>query len=59
MSVSHECENCGADGSVYLHSKCHPKVPTWAVLSGDVLTIECAACQKVLARFRVISEEES
>jgi hypothetical protein len=47
------CGGCGDDGSLYLHSRCHPGVPTWAVLSGDVLTVECAQCEKVVVRFKV------
>jgi len=42
---------------LYLHSRCHPASPTWAVLSGDTLTIECAECEKVIARFTVLSME--
>jgi len=49
-----QCENCGSQGSLYLHSRCHPLTPTWAVLTGDVLTIECAQCQKIVTRFRVV-----
>ena len=48
-----ECEQCGGDGSLYLHSRCHPDVPTWCVLTGAVLTLECAECKKVIARFVV------
>ncbi len=51
--IPHQCEECGDDGSLYLHSRCHPEVPTWCVLSGDVLTLECAECQKVVERFTV------
>jgi RNase P subunit RPR2 len=47
------CDACGDDGSLYLHARCHMHSPTWAVLSGDVLTIECAECGKVVARFQV------
>ena len=48
------CEVCGYDSSIYLHGRCHPDAPTWAVISGDVLTIECADCGKVVARFFVL-----
>jgi hypothetical protein len=59
-NLPHECEECGDDGSLYLHSRCHPEVPTWGVLSGDVLTLECAECQQVVARFTIkgIAEQE-
>jgi hypothetical protein len=26
---------------------------TWAVLTGDILTIECEVCKSVIARFQV------
>jgi len=58
MTNPHHCEECGSDGSLYLHSRCHTTVPTWAVLSGDILTIECALCKKVIVRFRVVAEEK-
>lgn len=48
-----KCDACGDDGSLYIHSRCHIGAPTWAVLSGAVLTIECAECRKVVARFQV------
>lgn len=47
------CEVCGDDSSMYIHSRCHGDVPTWAALSGDTLTIECAECGKVVTRFRI------
>ena len=55
--MEHTCEQCGDDSSLYLHSRCHPESPTWAVLSGATLTIECAECEKVVARFTVLSGE--
>lgn len=56
MPMSREiprCEECGDDGSLYLHGRCHPEAPTWSILTGDVLTIECAQCKKVIVRFYV------
>jgi hypothetical protein len=53
MADIHHCERCGDDGSIYLHARCHPSSATWAVLTGDVLTIECAKCQKPVVRFKV------
>jgi hypothetical protein len=54
----HHCEECGDDGSLYLHSRCHPDVPTWSVITGDVLTIECAKCKKVIVRLKIAGEEK-
>lgn len=51
--LDRHCESCGDDGSLYLHSRCHPDKPTWAVLSGDVLTVECAECEAVIVRFHI------
>ena len=53
--MSEKCEGCGAAGAepLYLHGRCHLNAPTWAVLLDDVLTIQCAKCGKVVARFRV------
>ena len=48
-----KCDHCGDDSSLYMHSRCHTGSPTWAVLSGDVLTIECAECKKPITRFVV------
>jgi hypothetical protein len=53
MSAIHQCAECGDDGTVVLHGRCHINSPTWAKLSGDVLTIECAECERVIVRFRV------
>ena len=47
------CGECGDEVSLYLHGRCHPSSPTWAVLSGDVLTIECAQCKKVVVRLKI------
>jgi len=44
---------CGDDGSLYLYSRCHMASATWAVLTGDILTIECEVCKSVIARFQV------
>ena len=49
----HHCEECGDDGSLYLHSRCHPDFPAWAVLTGDILTVECCECGEVVVRFKI------
>ena len=57
--LAQRCEECGDDGAIYLHSHCHPNTPTWAVVTGDVLTIECAQCEGVVARFIIQAIQES
>lgn len=54
--LPHRCEECGDNGSLYLHGRYHPRSATWALLTGDVLTIQCAQCAKVVVRFRVVPE---
>lgn len=53
------CCVCGAEEALYLHARCHPRSPTWAVLTGDVLTIECAECQTVVVQFRITGTQPS
>ncbi len=50
------CDECGDHGSLMLVGECHPEAPTWAILTGDVLTIECAECRKPITRLRVTGE---
>ena len=47
------------DEGMYVHSACHVNSPTWAILAGDVLTIECATCHAVITRFRVLMEDDA
>jgi len=49
-----KCACCDAEGVLYLHSKCHMNVPTWAALHPDgLLTIMCAECEKIIVQFDV------
>jgi hypothetical protein len=52
------CDHTLEDGDLYIHSVCHPSVPTWARYRGDVLTIECAACERVIGSFVIASREQ-
>ncbi|MHC4550592.1 MAG: hypothetical protein ACYTEZ_17655 [Planctomycetota bacterium] len=38
------CDHTTHDGEVYLHSRCHPDVPTWSSYRAGVLSVWCAAC---------------
>lgn len=44
---------------LYLHSRCHPDLPTWAVYNKatGVLTVECASCKATVARLRIAEDE--
>lgn len=61
--LPHQCEECGDEGSLYLSPRCHQGSPVFCVLTGDVLTMECAQCRLVVARVRDVSgpvaEEEA
>ena len=47
------CEECGNDGTLVLTPSCHPGVPLFVSLTGDVLTMECAKCGLIIGRLRV------
>jgi len=51
-----ECEECGNDEKLYLHSKCHIDVPTWAILDQkkSELEIICAECGELIVKFKVL-----
>ena len=42
----------------FIHSRCHPEAPTWAVLDGKKLTIECAECVADIVTFTVSGTPE-
>lgn len=68
--LPHHCEKCGDlpqrhgpavggpgdDASVYLSPRCHEGSSVFCLLTGDVLSIECATCRRVVGRLRVVSE---
>lgn len=54
--LPHHCEKCGDDSSVYLSPRCHEGSSVFCLLTGDVLSIECATCRRVVGRLRVVSE---
>ena len=47
------CEECGDDGTLVLNPACHPGMPLFVSLTGDVLSLECVECEQVVGRFRV------
>jgi hypothetical protein len=48
---------CNCTGPLYMHGKCHPSSPTWAILHQDVVTIVCAECDNVVVYFKVAKED--
>ena len=54
----HRCDDCGCSGQLYLHSRCHPESPTWAVLDQETSELEliCAECETPLAKFKVLRQ---
>ena len=47
----HVCE-----GGIYFGPRCHPGMPTFAGLAGDVLSLECSVCGRVVGRLRVTGQ---
>ena len=52
----HSCELCGAEEPVYLSPRCHPGSALFCLLDGDLLTLKCAACGRVVSHLRVAKE---
>jgi hypothetical protein len=50
-----ECDLCGDNSPVYLHSRCHLTAPLQASLEDGILTLRCyiPECQRIVARFKV------
>jgi len=48
------CECChDEDGPLVLTARCHPSSGVFAVLTGNVLTLECAECRNIVTRLEV------
>ena len=48
------CVECGSsEGGMYMHSRCHPKAPTWAVYYKDLNKVDiiCSVCEKPIIVF--------
>lgn len=52
--LPHHCEECGDDGTLYLSPRCHVGSPVFCYLTGDVLTIECAMCRRIVGRLNIL-----
>lgn len=53
-----KCEMPDCDGSLVYSCIDHIGEPTFAIVSGDVLTLECAVCGNVVCYLRVTGEVE-
>ena len=49
------CRETQRSNELYFHPRCHPESPTWARYRGDVLTVECAKCRRVVVSVVVAS----
>ncbi len=53
LPLPKSCSCCGDDGTLVLTSNCHTGAPVIAVLAGNILTLECAECNRVVTRLEV------
>lgn len=56
-----QCSNLACSeyhGGLYLHSRCHPGVPTWAVYEAGKLRIECSECGATVTTVLVADTDE-
>ena len=52
-----KCTGCGESSSkLYLHSACHMKTPTWAILDPEKSEVEivCAECEKPIVKYKIL-----
>jgi hypothetical protein len=56
MTCSHGRHDDGerCDGSLYMHSNCHPDRPTWAVYQNGTLRVECSKCKREILTVGVV-----
>lgn len=48
-----DCKHDSHDSKLFLHSRCHPKAPTWAVYEAGVITVLCAECDELIIEIAV------
>lgn len=48
----HECDH----DELYLHSRCHPRSPVWAVYGDGKLQLQCAECDQTIVAVAVASD---
>ena len=47
------CACCGDDGPVVLTSRCHPRAGVLAILTGNIVSLECSECRQLVTRLEV------
>jgi hypothetical protein len=47
------CDCCPSTGSIVMTSRCHTGAPVFAILAGNILTLECSECNNVVGRLEV------
>lgn len=47
------CACCADDGPLVMVGRCHPHAGTYAILTGNILSLECAECRELVTRFEV------
>jgi len=57
MTLKCSRPGCNCTGPLYIHGRCHPDAPTWAIVDHGVLTIECAECKKLITKFKLAKED--
>lgn len=48
------CTNEHVGEVIYLHGRCHPTAATATFLVGDEAVVECAVCEKEIARLDLV-----
>ena len=56
------CDICNGEkhNTIYLHSRCHIKSPTWTIYNFEenTLTVICAECSKPIGTFKLHDSEK-
>jgi hypothetical protein len=53
LPLPKSCMCCGSDGAVVMVGRCHPKAGVYPVLTGNILSLECAECRELVTRLEV------
>ncbi len=51
------CGRPGCEDKMILHSKCHPREPTWVDYFNGEITVRCARCNQVIGVIAVAAKE--
>ncbi len=50
------CNKTHEDEDMWIHPSCHVDSPTWVRYRGDVMTIQCARCERDIVSVVVASQ---